>query len=329
MPFKTKDSRNAWYKRKVYARNLSKELEKVRIETEFAARMAKFRASIQSSGHQSDRDYYSDDSDSDLCSLSPETEEDVNMSGLSTGSASDCADEDLANDLSTICIPATSDLNSESSSSSDSEPEEIRHSEDESESVHDNTFLPASFCPKLLTTVDLDETAAQPLPLESRLFDFMCDHQITHSSMRSLMEILNSACPYFQLPKDPRTLMNRYKKPDAILVETEEFAYLGVSNALKFLYAEKQSLFTEADSPETIKLTVNFDGLPTSKSSNKEVWPILMSTDICPEITHVIGVFYGKKSQIVKLFSDILYRNWDLFWIMGSDSVLQNLGTRM
>ena len=64
MPFKTKESRNAWYKRKVYARNLTKELEKVRIETEFAARMAKFRASIQSSGQNSDWD--SDDSDSDI-----------------------------------------------------------------------------------------------------------------------------------------------------------------------------------------------------------------------------------------------------------------------
>ena len=203
--------------------------------------------------------------------MSPETE-DVNMSGIS--SESDCADENLAHDLSTICLPA-SDL-SESSSSSDSEPEEIRHSEDESESVYDTSinctspaaaFMPAPFCPNLLTVPE----KPKPLPLEARLFDFMCDHQITHSSMRSLMEILNSACPYFQLPRDPRTLMNRYKKPDAILLETEEFAYLGVSNALKFLYAENQSLFTEADSTESIKLTVNFDGLPTSKSSNKEV----------------------------------------------------------
>ena len=43
-----------------------------------------------------------------------------------------------------------------------------------------------------------------------------------------------------------------------------------------------------------IKLNFNFDGLPISKCSGLQVWPLLMSTDIFSELVQVVGVYYGK-----------------------------------
>ena len=115
--------------------------------------------------------------------------------------------------------------------------------------------------------------------------------------MRALLKILNrhKGSTMKRLPRHPRTLMNRYVRSNnltPLLRQTEEFAYIGLANAFEFLYTERKSLFHTTD---TIKMSFNFDGLPTSKSSSQEVWPILMSTDLCPDLVHVIGVYYGQK----------------------------------
>ena len=144
---------------------------------------------------------------------------------------------------------------------------------------------------------DEDQDTKMPKePLEAQLFDYMCDHQITHSSMRTLLGILNSHAelPLQKLPKDPKTLMRRYKPTrNLIMKETKEFAYIGVRNSLILLYETKNNAFDNGAA--TIKLAFNVDGLPTSKSSSAEVWPILMSTDIARDYVQVIAVYYGAK----------------------------------
>ena len=172
-------------------------------------------------------------------------------------------------------------------SSSESEPEDC--------SADSNTF---TNCAE--TAVNAAQCSSMPSnaaecteqKLESVLFDFMCDYQITHSSMRRLMEIINGISPTMELPKDPRTLMRRYNDTDAIMLESPNFVYLGLPNALEFLYTNNKDIFATA---KTIRLSFNFDGLPISKSSNHEVWPILMSTDICSELVSCIGVYYGRE----------------------------------
>ena len=304
MPFKTKELRNAWYKRKVYARNLNAELERSRIETQMVRNRCIF---------QGVSNYLNSDSDSDSEYETPHVpeaaqggQEAMDTSGSSSielqltstpeAASADMSQQRLCRELSTVCLAGS---DSDSNSSSSDYPESC-HSEDNYTPVDiaahppPPAAVPSTLDNSVITAPVKTAAVVVPPNLESQLFDFMFDHQVTHAGMRDLLEILTTR--HSQLPRDPRTLMSRFQKT-VLLRETDEFAYLGISNALQFLYTEIPLLFAENYYKpfDTIKLAFNFDGLPTSKCSSYEVWPILMWTDICPEYTHVIGVFYGRK----------------------------------
>ena len=190
--------------------------------------------------------------------------------------------QETRNEESTVSLPV----------SSGSDSEESEEEETSEETTAEETTA--------VETTAVETTAVEKPPpvenLEAQLFDYMCDHQITRSSMRSLLSILNSHAELFplqKLPKDPQTLMRRQQPTrNLIMRQTKEFAYNGVRNSLVLLYERNKNAF---DGAATIKLAFNVDGLPTSKSSSAEVWPILMSTDIARDYVHVIAVYYGAK----------------------------------
>ena len=74
------------------------------------------------------------------------------------------------------------------------------------------------------------------------------------------------------------------------LITADSQLYIGIGRALEFLFTEKEKNYKACP---IIKLSFNTDGLPTAKSSNAEIWPILMSTNIEPTLVHVISVFFG------------------------------------
>lgn len=49
------------------------------------------------------------------------------------------------------------------------------------------------------------------------------------------------------------------------------------------------------DTPDFIKATINVDGLPIAKSSNKQFWPVLMKWKGFNVSPMVVGIFHGKK----------------------------------
>ena len=146
-----------------------------------------------------------------------------------------------------------------------------------------------------------------PEPLDLLLFDLMCDHQLSKSVMRDLSSALNkhAGLPLARMPKDRKTLLNRHLKKDHVVIIRETFLYIGVSYSLNDMYQQNKRKF-ELGITE-IKLSFNFDGLPTSKSTNQEVWPILMSTNVSPYLVHVVGVYYGKeKPTCVSLLRELV-----------------------
>lgn len=70
-----------------------------------------------------------------------------------------------------------------------------------------------------------------------------------------------------------------------------EYSYFGLENGLKnFLLSHTQDY-------STIRIGINIDGLPISKSSSKCVWPILGSP-VGTNYVFIIGLYAGDKKPV-------------------------------
>ncbi|KYM96038.1 hypothetical protein ALC62_13308 [Cyphomyrmex costatus] len=140
-------------------------------------------------------------------------------------------------------------------------------------------------------------------------------------AINSLLHILVPLHP--ELPLDVRTLLKTPSKINVKMMETGEFVYMGLQNAIEQHLTHNLNFVNSI-----INLTFNVDGLPLFKSSNTQLWPILgliqNSNDKTP---FPIGIFCGTSksnplssfleefieelSLLLKdgfYFNDILYR---------------------
>lgn len=94
-------------------------------------------------------------------------------------------------------------------------------------------------------------------------------HRISKTALSDLLSILRYAGLVF-LPKDGRTLMGTPIKVPIVQLSNGKLWYHGIRKCL-------ENLLIGCDRDIAITLDFNFDGLPISKSSNKQFWPILTS----------------------------------------------------
>lgn len=122
-------------------------------------------------------------------------------------------------------------------------------------------------------------------------------NNINHTQLGSFLKLWKKSVPLPSLPIDPRTIL---RTPRHVEIQHNYWHY-GLRNALNVLqYVRVENL------PKKISLRINMDGLPISKSSSSEVWPILV--DIA-EIKYirpcVVGIYCGsgKIVDIEMIFS--------------------------
>lgn len=70
------------------------------------------------------------------------------------------------------------------------------------------------------------------------------------------------------LPIDPRTLLKTPRKQEVRLVAPGINYHFGLFNSIS-------NIITSTKNNDCIKIIVNIDGLPISKSSPQQFWPIL------------------------------------------------------
>lgn len=112
-------------------------------------------------------------------------------------------------------------------------------------------------------------------PTQGLLRDWAIKHQITHTALRDLLEILKNRYDS-ELPVDPRTLC---KTPSHLSSQIKhlgggEYFHFGLKNALNEFLNSLSGL--EVSKVKSIFLKVNCDGLPLFKSSGKQFWPLLV-----------------------------------------------------
>ena len=109
--------------------------------------------------------------------------------------------------------------------------------------------------------------------------------RLPEKSLRRFMGLFKTYTDY-KLPKDPRTIIARATENRKFAVETNNFLYIDVEEAL----SRVETMCGPFDS--SLDNFLSTDDLPISSSSKKKFWPVLLSTVQQPEVVSVVAVFF-------------------------------------
>ena len=144
---------------------------------------------------------------------------------------------------------------------------------------------------------DLDKLATLPEYVPSDLMRdfraFAVSASLTRDSIRECAALIVKAqnCAKMIMPKDPRTILSSGPKGCELKLDESDRMYIGLNRAFNELCQ-----LTE-NRPKEIRIHMNFDGLPLTKSGNKQFWPILMSSNISIHHVSVLGIVYFHTSK--------------------------------
>lgn len=130
--------------------------------------------------------------------------------------------------------------------------------------------------------------------LRSELKLWAIKHNITGSAVDDLLPLLSRHNPQLPLPKSSKTLLgtaNRYKISD---ITGGKYHHFGLECKIVF-YSEFTTFVSEV---EQIDLHLGIDGLPISKSSRKQFWPILASSKCLNQNRpFIVGIYFSDLSK--------------------------------
>lgn len=115
-------------------------------------------------------------------------------------------------------------------------------------------------------------------------------NRITHTAVTSLLKLLKRDSCFSSLPCDARSLLKTPRAPGANVVAMGlgQYCHFGLGRGLI------QALGTVRDLPSPLTLSFNTGGLPVSKSSRSQIWPILCLVTNCKAVSPFpVGVFAG------------------------------------
>lgn len=121
------------------------------------------------------------------------------------------------------------------------------------------------------------------------------NRKVPHSTLEELLCILRQVddlSDLKQLPKDPRTLLSTPKSTIFRNVVPGQYYHFGLKNGLENIFKHIDVSYIMC---EQIEVGINIDGLPISKSSTSQLYPILcliQNIDILPNI-FPIGIYHG------------------------------------
>lgn len=138
--------------------------------------------------------------------------------------------------------------------------------------------------------------------LAQSLREWTVNHNVTHSALKDLLLVLQQSG--LDVPGDPRTLMQTPRMVNVSRLSGGSFVYFGIeekisNRVVRFGYTNYEDPLTlniqkDLQSP-LISISVGIDGVPISRSSNKQFWPILCYVDqVVPKNPFVAGIFFGE-----------------------------------
>lgn len=139
--------------------------------------------------------------------------------------------------------------------------------------------------------------------LRNELSTWCCESNISNAHMKELLLILQRAG--HDLPSDARTLKKCKEIPKLLTVTGGSYVHFGLEDTIKYCLERNLG---------EIYLHFNVDGLPLSKSSNSQVWPILCySADknrLIVSPVFPVGIFHGYSKPVLDEYFKELIKDY-------------------
>ncbi|XP_074106397.1 uncharacterized protein LOC141532116 [Cotesia typhae] len=130
-----------------------------------------------------------------------------------------------------------------------------------------------------------------PIPLTKQLAQWKCEFNITQAGSSALLKIIRNVESIEELkslPNDSRTLIDTPTDTTIREVAPGEYFHYGLKEGLI-----DQLKIVDIKQITDIQISIHIDGLPISKSSKRQLYPIL--GEIFPKVSvpFVIGIYHG------------------------------------
>jgi len=127
--------------------------------------------------------------------------------------------------------------------------------------------------------------------INQQLVEWVLKFNIPRTAVSALLQILQSNG--INVPKDARTLMQTPKTVDVASIAGGSYFYFGIADAI---HSRVSSQYVSMSGGNDIHLHINIDGLPLSRSSSVQLWPILGTIREIPCCQpFVIALFGGRE----------------------------------
>lgn len=148
----------------------------------------------------------------------------------------------------------------------------------------DTQYIPQNDINKL----DKNQLCDNMSSMCSMLSAWVLNNNITHSALDSLLVILRKHSCFSNIPKDSRTILQTKSIDNTCMrvIDSGKYYHFGLGSGIENNF---QHDVTE------IKLVIGIDGLPISKSTSSQFWPILAYIRPHDNLVFPVGIFHGNK----------------------------------
>lgn len=121
-----------------------------------------------------------------------------------------------------------------------------------------------------------------------KISNWIVRNKISRNAANELLQILRDDGHI--LPADSRTLLKTPRFCTVVDMYPGQYAHLGLQNGLEHILGTYKNLEFKDDN---IEIILNIDGLPLSKSSSTQFWPILVAIEGYGRDPFIAGIFCG------------------------------------
>ncbi|CAN7943221.1 unnamed protein product [Ixodes pacificus] len=126
-----------------------------------------------------------------------------------------------------------------------------------------------------------------------KLRTWALDTATPHRALTELLKILQTHSCFASIPGSARSLLKTPRKACVEKMGAGKYCHFGLKEGLEDTLKRARSV------PDVITINVNIDGLPLTKSTRDQFWPVLCHVTNCGKCDPFpIGVYYGKSKAV-------------------------------
>lgn len=123
------------------------------------------------------------------------------------------------------------------------------------------------------------------------------EHHIAQNAVTDLLKIIKSDLKLHSLPSDARTIFKTENVSNKIInLPPGKYYHFGLKAKLLLKLIHDNEINSENFKINDINILISIDGLPLTKNSNSQFWPILVKIDEMKKVEPFpVGVYHGEK----------------------------------